>query len=221
MFRSFFLFLLTNPEKGLTECVNVLKRTPIYAILYGFDYDDLPVVGTFYEFFRRFWLAVDNNLKPMKQPKRKSKPKKGKKGEKAPTATPGRVNRLVTWMMRHADKKTPGSPQVEMLFDLRGYSDAKYGRTYHTHSSDNLRLFPRTARGSEKWRLIYKRCTSIERSNKQEKIDYKFESGRHRSTMMWYIRIYGIMTCQHMYAWYVSQKDEWDKLKATICPTVA
>lgn len=102
-----------------------------------------------------------------------------------------------------------------------GYSDAKYGRTYHTHSSDNLRLFPRTARGSEKWRLIYKRCTSIERSNKQEKIDYKFESGRHRSTMMWYFRIYGIMTCQHMYAWYVSQKDEWDKLKATICPTVA
>lgn len=77
-----------------------------------------------------------------------------------------------------------------------GYSDAKYGRTYHTH-----KLFPRTARGSEKWRLIYKRCTSIERSNKQKKIDYKFESGRHRSTMMWYIRIYGIMTCQHMYAW--------------------
>lgn len=38
---------------------------------------------------------------------------------------------------------------MEMLFDLRGYSDAKYGRTYHTHSSDNLRLFPRTARGSE------------------------------------------------------------------------
>ncbi|WP_246059826.1 hypothetical protein [Paenibacillus lautus] len=116
MFRSFFLFLLTNPEKGLTECVNVLKRTPIYAILYGFDYDDLPVVGTFYEFFRRFWPAVDNNLKPMKQPKRKSKPKKGKKGEKAPTATPGRVNRLVTWMMRHADKKT--ALPTDPLFDF-------------------------------------------------------------------------------------------------------
>ncbi|MEK3885838.1 transposase [Paenibacillus sp. PL2-23] len=421
MFRSFLLFLMTNPEKGLTECVNVLKRTPIYAILCGFDFDDLPGVGTFYDFFRRLWPAVDKNLKPMKQPKRKSKPKKGKKGEKAPTATPGRVKRLVTWMMRHADKRTalPADPlfeffqsqilsvsanlgllgdlsalsaagdgtpivtsayprskstcdcyakgmigcnhpriysqpdcdsgwdsarekyyngyhlymmsaadskydlplyprlqpasrhdavslvmsmmeckqrfnlgvidkilldaahdaeaiymlldhqNIEPFIDLNnrskkntatesdiqiaptgipicpkgnemkpngfdksqnrrkwrcsvacGCSDAKYGRTYHTYSSDNLRLFPRTARGSEKWKLIYKRRTSIERSNKREKIDYKLESGRHRSTMMWYIRIYAIMICQHMDAWYVSQKDEWDKLKATICPTV-
>ncbi|MHA6481668.1 hypothetical protein ACX1C1_07165 [Paenibacillus sp. strain BS8-2] len=93
-----------------------MKRTPIYAILCGFDSDDLPGVGTFYDFFRRLWPAVDKHLQPMKQPKRKSKPKKGEKGEKAPTATPGRVKRLVAWMMRHADKKTalPADP----LFDF-------------------------------------------------------------------------------------------------------
>lgn len=423
IFRSFLLFLMTHPEKGLTEWVNILRRTPIYTVLCGFDFDDLPGVGTFYDFFKRLWPAVDKNLKPMKLPKRKSKTKtkKGKKGQKAPTASPGRVKRLVSWMMRHADKKTAlptdplfdffqsqiltvsanlgllgdvsalsaagdGTPivtsayprskstcdcyakglkdcshsriysqpdcdsgwdsarekyfngyhlymisaadskydlplyprlqpasrhdavslvmsmieckqrfnlgvidkmlldaahdaeaiyalldhqNVEAFIDLNsrskkntatnsdiqispagipicpngrkmtsngfdssqnrhkwrcspscGCSNTKYGRTHHTHSSDNLRLFPKTARGSEKWKLIYKRRTSIERSNKREKVDYKLESGRHRSTMMWYMRVYGIMICQHMDAWYVSQKDEWDKLKATICPTV-
>jgi hypothetical protein len=39
--------------------------------------------------------------------------------------------------------------------------------------------------------------------------------------MMWYMRIYGIMICQHLDAWYVSQKDEWNNLKSTICPAAA
>lgn len=422
LFRSYLVLLMTNPAMGITEWINEMKRTPIYAILSGFDFDDLPGVGTFYDFFERLWPAVDKHLKPKKQRKRKSKTKKGKKGEKAPTTTPGKVKRLVEWMMRHTDNKTAlpadrlfdffqtqiltvsaslgllgdvsalsaagdGTPvvtsayprskptcdcrargiaecnhprlysqpdcnsgwdsarekyfngyhlymisaadskhdlplyprlqpasrhdavslvastvefkqrftlgtvdkmlldaahdaeaiyilldrqNIEPFIDLNnrskkntatdsdiqispmgipicpkgnemkpngfdksqnrrkwrcspscGCSNAKYGRTYHTHSSDNLRFFPKTARGSEKWKLTYKRRTSIERSNKREKIDYKLESGRHRSTMMWYIRIYGIMICQHMDAWYVSQKDEWDKLKSTICPSVA
>ncbi|WP_246608519.1 hypothetical protein [Paenibacillus agaridevorans] len=56
-----------------------------------------------------------------------------------------------------------------------GCSNAKYGRTYHTHSNDNLRLFPKTVRGTEQWKLVYKRRTSVERSNKREKVDYKLE----------------------------------------------
>ena len=79
-------------------------------------------------------------------------------------------------------------------------------------------MFPKTVRGSEKWVLTYKRRTSIERSNKREKIDYKLESGRHRSTMMWYMRIYGIMICQHMDAWYVHRKDELKTLQGQIFP---
>ncbi|OMF38096.1 hypothetical protein BK133_03735 [Paenibacillus sp. FSL H8-0548] len=59
---------------------------------------------------------------------------------------------------------------------------------------DDPRLFLKTPRDLEKWKVIYKRRTSVERSNKQEKIDYKLESGRLLSTMMWYMRIYGIMT---------------------------
>jgi hypothetical protein len=99
-------------------------------------------------------------------------------------------------------------------------STAKYGRTFHTFHKDNLRLFPKTSRESEKWKVIYKRRTSIERSNKREKIDYKLESGRHRSTKMWYIRVYGIMICQHLDAWFIHLKDSFADLKSLIFPIV-
>lgn len=117
MLRSYLLLLMTNPGMGITEWIHEMKRTPIYAILSGFPWDDLPGVGTFYDFFDRLWPTVDKNLKPKKQRKRKSKTKKGKKkGEKAPTTTPGRVQRLVDWMMRHQSKKT-GLP-ADRLFDF-------------------------------------------------------------------------------------------------------
>jgi hypothetical protein len=63
-------------------------------------------------------------------------------------------------------------------------STAKYGRSFHTQSKDNPRLFPQTPRDSVAWKLTYKRRTTVERSNKREKIDYKLEAGRHRSTKM-------------------------------------
>ena len=100
-------------------------------------------------------------------------------------------------------------------------STAKFGRTFHTCSKDNPRLFPKTPRDSEKWKLIYKRRTTVERTNKREKIDYKLESGRHRSTKMWYIRIYGIMMCQHMDAWYSQKKEELKNLNQLIFPQAA
>ena len=69
--------------------------------------------------------------------------------------------------------------------------------------------------------MIYSRRTSIERSNKREKIDYKLESGRHRSTKMWYVRIYGIMICQHMDAWYSHRKETLADFKMLILPQTA
>ena len=76
-----------------------------------------------------------------------------------------------------------------------------YGRCVYTYTRDNLRLFPSVARDSEAWDGTYKRRTSVERSNKREKVDYKLEAGRHRSTKMWLIRIFGTMMCQHLDAW--------------------
>ncbi len=100
-------------------------------------------------------------------------------------------------------------------------STAKYGRTFHTFPEDNLRLFPKTPRASHKWQLIYMRRTSVERSNKREKVDYHLEAGRHRSTKMWYIRTYGIMMCQHIDAWYTHRKEEFENFKQIIFPQAA
>jgi hypothetical protein len=100
-------------------------------------------------------------------------------------------------------------------------STAKYGRTFHTFPQDNLRLFPKTPRSSDEWKLTYKRRTSIERSNKREKIDYHLEAGRHRSTKMWYIRTYCIMMCQHIDAWYEHRKEELNNLKQLILQQAA
>ena len=429
MLRSFLLFLMTKPEIGVTEWVNEMKRVPYYAILSGFEPGDIPGVGTFYDFFARLWASSEKNLKPKSRKKRKHKVKKGKKGEKAPTTTPGKIKRLVEWMIRHADIKSSlpsdrlfnffqdqiltisanigllgdidslcvagdGTPIVTSVYprskstcDCRaqgitnckhsriysqpdcnsgwdssrekyfnGYhlymlsaadshydlplyprlqpasrhdavslvvsscefkqrftlgtvdrmlldaahdaesiyhlletqktepfidlndrskkntptntdisisprgipvcscnlemklngkdsiqhrqkwrcpkstgtknscatpcSKAKYGRTFHTHFKDNLRLFPRTSRESQKWKLTYKRRTSIERSNKRQKIDYKLEAGRHRSTEMWYVRLYGIMICQHLDAWFSHLKDTFVDLKSLVFPNM-
>lgn len=100
-------------------------------------------------------------------------------------------------------------------------STATYGRTFHTFKADNLRMFPKTNRQSEKWKLIYKRRTTVERSNKREKIDYKLEAGRHRSTKMWYMRIYGVMMCQHIDAWYVHQADALKELQPKFFPNAS
>lgn len=98
-------------------------------------------------------------------------------------------------------------------------SSAKYGRTFHTNASDNLRLFPPLARGSKEWREAYKRRTASECSNKREKVDYHLEDGRHRSTMMWMVRIYGIMFCQHIDAWFCHREEDLHTLIPGIFPT--
>lgn len=427
MLRSFLLFLMTKPEIGITQWINEMKRVPYYAIISGFEPEDIPGVGTFYDFFKRLWASSDKNLKPQKRIKRKRKVKKGKKGEKAPTTTPGKIKRLVEWMIRHADIKTSlpsdrlfdffqaqiltisaklgllgdinsltvagdGTPivtsvyprskptcnchaqgianckhsriysqpdcnsgwdssrekffngyhlymisapdsyydlplypklqpasrhdavslvvsstefkqrftlgnvdrmlldaahdadaiyhlldhqKIEPFIDLNNRnkkntatssdisispkgipicscnlkmklngtdntqhrqkwrcslssgtknscttpcSKAKYGRTFHTNLKDNLRLFTKTSRESKEWKLIYSRRTSIERSNKREKVDYKLEAGRHHSTQMWYIRTYGIMICQHLDAWFSHLKSSLVDLKSLIFP---
>jgi hypothetical protein len=81
---------------------------------------------------------------------------------------------------------------------------ANYGRTVHLAMKDNPRLINFPPRDSEEWKKEYNARTSAERCNKREKIDYKLESGRHRSTKMWYCRLYCIMMLQHLDAWELS-----------------
>ena len=90
-------------------------------------------------------------------------------------------------------------------------SPAKYGRTVHIFNDDNPRLFNIPPRDSRAWEKEYDRRTSVERSNKREKEDYKLEDGRHRSTKMWYCRLYGIMMLQHLDAWEMPSAEAFQK----------
>lgn len=66
-------------------------------------------------------------------------------------------------------------------------------------------LFNNPSRDSEEWKLEYNARTSAERCNKREKIDFKLEDGRYRSSIMWYCRLFSIMMCQHLDAWTLSK----------------
>ena len=91
-------------------------------------------------------------------------------------------------------------------------SDAKYGRTVHLVMKDNPRLFNDPPRSSKEWKTEYNARTSAERSNKREKIDFQLENGRHRSTKMWYCRLYHIMMLQHLDAWDLPNESALRKL---------
>lgn len=80
-------------------------------------------------------------------------------------------------------------------------SDSKYGRTVHLQIKDNPRLINIPPRDSTEWKTEYNARTSSERSNKREKNDFLIESGKYRSTKMWYCRLYCIMMLQHLDAW--------------------
>ncbi len=72
-------------------------------------------------------------------------------------------------------------------------SESKYGRTVHVAMKDNPRIFNIPPRDSAEWKTEYNARTSAERSNKREKLDFLLENGRHRSTKMWYCRLYHIL----------------------------
>lgn len=100
-----------------------------------------------------------------------------------------------------AKYRCPKSNRKLGCFCEQPCSDAKFGRTVHVYHNDNPRLFNIPPRDSHAWKKEYNGRTSVERSNKREKEDYKLEDGRHRSSKMWYCRLFGIMMLQHLDAW--------------------
>ena len=80
-------------------------------------------------------------------------------------------------------------------------SPSSYGRVVKLAAKNNPRIINIPPRDSAEWKLEYNARTSSERCNKRQKIDLKLESGRHRSSRMWYCRLYSIMMCQHLNAW--------------------
>ncbi len=88
----------------------------------------------------------------------------------------------------------------------------KYGRTVHLATKDNPRLINIPPRDSDEWKTEFNARTSAERSNKREKYDFLLENGRHRSTKMWYCRLYNILMLQHLDAWDLPYESSLRKL---------
>lgn len=88
-------------ERSIYAWVNSLKAFPIWAILSGFQPNDVSGVGAFYDFLKRLWLATSAHISnKVRKPRRK--PKKGKKkGNKSPLKKPGAVKRLVNRFLKH------------------------------------------------------------------------------------------------------------------------
>ena len=77
-----------------------------------------------------------------------------------------------------------------------------YGRVVNINLKDDPRLFCDPPRGSPQWKQAYNKRTSAERANKRIKIDGLLEEGHHRSSMMWYIRLFAILSVIHVDAWH-------------------
>ncbi|GMB01783.1 hypothetical protein [Pelosinus sp. IPA-1] len=56
MFRSLLLMELLH-ERSIDTWVNTMRSTPIFSILSVFLPNEIPGVGTFYDFIQRLWLA--------------------------------------------------------------------------------------------------------------------------------------------------------------------
>ena len=114
---------------------------------------------------------------------------------------------------KHRSKyRCPKANRKKGCFCETPCSDSKYGRTVHVANKDNPRLFNIPPRDSKAWKKDFDRRTSVERSNKREKNDYKLEDGKHRSTKMWYCRLYGIMMLQHLDAWEMPSAEAFQQL---------
>lgn len=98
-----------------TEWARLLKTVPFLAIVSGFAPDDVPGIGTFYDFIDRLWMSDEDNFSPSVQPRRLKPPKPARKGEKAPSIEKKPVEDLI-----EAFQKTPPdalSP-CRLLFEL-------------------------------------------------------------------------------------------------------
>ncbi len=82
-----YLLMIKSGETSVTRWVNTLRINPMYAIISGFPEDDLPGVGTFYDFFDRCWLSESNNFHSHERVPRRKVPKGKRTGDKTPIDT--------------------------------------------------------------------------------------------------------------------------------------
>lgn len=70
MLRSYLLSIKLKIT-SITDWVSRLKECPLYAIISGFSPDDVPGIGTFYDFFRHIWDSDQKHLSVQLRHKKK------------------------------------------------------------------------------------------------------------------------------------------------------
>jgi hypothetical protein len=82
MLRSYLLSIKLQFH-SIDKWVNAMHINPLFAALSGFESDNIPGVGTFYDFFKRIWNSKNNNFFPHIRDKNPSIKKPEKSQEKA------------------------------------------------------------------------------------------------------------------------------------------
>ena len=80
-------------------------------------------------------------------------------------------------------------------------SDSGYGRTIYIKPDYDQRLFPPVPRASPDFKAMFKRRTSVERSNKRILVDYSIEAGKCRSSKQRFARATLAVVNIHLDAW--------------------
>ena len=95
LFRAFVI--MSHFADSITSFVTKLKAYPVLAIACGFEPNNVPGIGTFYDFIDRLWLK-NEPAKVLREPKSK-KTIKPKKGDKLPEKNPDLVANLVNKLL--------------------------------------------------------------------------------------------------------------------------
>jgi len=109
MLRSLILMTLLHIH-SITTWVSNLKAFPLFAILSGFEPDDVPGVGTFYDFINRIYPENYPFSKNTLLPPRRKPTKKLAQNEKLPPKHPDIVNKLVKRAIKYIDNPLPLTP---------------------------------------------------------------------------------------------------------------
>jgi len=96
----------------------------------------------------------------------------------------------------------PLSPPKDSHWHCTGM---KFGPVVAIKSSDDLRLFPKIARNSARYRRLYAKRSGTERNNNVKKSGYRLLECRHRRASLWHIRIVLAALMQHAKAWIAGQ----------------
>ena len=116
MLRSYLLSIKLKIT-SVTDWVSKLKECPLYAIISGFSPDDVPGIGTFYDFFWHMWNSDQKHLSTQLRHKKKKTPKGKKHGEKTPNIKDTAAFRFLEFYKKHPLPDSSGSP-LSLIFRL-------------------------------------------------------------------------------------------------------